>query len=80
MGNSNNISVHQGSLRKTMYEQTQQISIKKKKKSERSKLRKYEMLERYREERLLMELRMLEEEKRQLQWQQKQEIMKEKRR
>ena len=79
-GKSNVIEMKTGSLRQTIYEQNKNISFKRKRQIQKDKLRKLEMLERYREERLLRELRLLEEEKKILQQQHKQETLKEKRR
>jgi hypothetical protein len=47
-GKSNNIELMEGSLRKTLYQQNQQMSIKKKKRQKRSKLKNLQRLERYR--------------------------------
>lgn len=47
-GKSNNIELREGSLRKTLYQQNQQLSIKRKRKQQRRKLRELEQLERYR--------------------------------
>lgn len=77
-GKSNNVEMRAGSLRQTIYEQNNHISLKSKRKANRDKLRKLERIERYREERLLKELRLLEEEKKILQQQQRQEMIKEK--
>jgi hypothetical protein len=79
-GKSNHIEVKDGSLRKTMYEQHKGSSSKKKRKVENYRLKQLEQIERYREERLLNEIRMMEEEKILMYHQQKNDMNKEKKR
>jgi hypothetical protein len=74
------MEVKDGSLRKTMYEQHKGSSSKKKRKVDNQRIKQLEQIERYREERLLNELRMLEEEKIMLYHQQKNDMNKEKKR
>ena len=79
-GKSNIIEVKTGSLKHTIYEQNNCISMKQKRKIAKDRRRKLEMLERYKEERLINELRIIEEQKKVLKEQQKLEIIKERRR
>ena len=79
-GKSNIIEVKTGSLKHTIYEQNNYISMKQKRKIANNRRRKMEMLERYKEERLINELRIIKEQKKVLKEQQKLEIIKERRR
>ncbi|CAI2378169.1 unnamed protein product [Moneuplotes crassus] len=76
-GKSNNIEFREGNLNQTMYEQHRRINLKRQRQEDRSKLKKLQKIERYREERLLQEISALEEEKRILSQEHKKEVIKE---